>query len=196
MATLKRTAEVVRKTRETDIAAALCLDGGGDAKVNTGIGFLDHMLCAWAFWARFDLELRCDGDLEVDDHHTVEDVALVLGEAVDRALGDRVGIARFGEALVPMDEALARCVIDLSGRPFAIAELDLQRERIGQLATENVTHWFWSFAVTSRSTLHVDVLRGENDHHRIEASFKAMGRALRQAVSVDSDIMPSTKGRL
>ena len=192
-----RYAEVSRKTSETSIELSLLIDGSGDADIKSGIGFLDHMLISLTRHARFDLKLRCEGDLDVDDHHTAEDCALALGQAIDRALGDRRGIMRFAHAYAPLDEALARVVVDLSGRPSAIVDLGLQREFLGGLATENIGHIFTSLAMTSRSGLHVDVLRGENDHHRAEAAFKAAALALRQAVSLDgSDQVPSTKGVL
>lgn len=186
-----------RATNETQVELTLVLDGVGEATVSTGLGFLDHMLATLAKHARFDLRLTCRGDLEVDDHHTVEDVALALGSALDAALGERRGIERFGSALVPLDEALARVAVDLSGRAFARVDLRLSRESIGAVATENVTHFFRSFAQTARLTLHAEVLAGENDHHRIEAAFKALARALRDAVRLDgSTTVPSTKGVL
>jgi len=192
-----RRAEVSRKTAETAISVALDLDGEGRAEVESGLGFLDHMLTALARHARFDLRLSCGGDLEIDDHHTAEDCALALGQALDRALGERRGIARFGSAYAPLDEALARAVVDLSGRPCAVIELALRREMLGELACENVAHFFVSLATTGRLALHLDVLRGDNDHHRAEAAFKALALALRQAVRADgSDQVPSTKGVL
>lgn len=193
----RRTARVTRKTKETDIELELCLDGAGLADVATGIGFLDHMIVSLARHARFDLELRCTGDLDVDDHHTAEDCALALGAALDGALGDRRGIARFGAAFAPLDEALARVVVDLSGRPWPEVHLGLTRERVGSLACENAVHFFQSLAMAGRIALHVDVLRGDNDHHRIEAAFKALALALRSAVSPDGSAdVPSTKGVL
>jgi imidazoleglycerol phosphate dehydratase HisB len=190
---------VIRTTRETSIRATLDLDGSGKTAVRTGIGFLDHLLDSLARHARFDLSLTCEGDLQVDDHHTAEDCALALGEALDRALADRRGVNRFGWALVPLDEALARAVVDLSGRPFADVTLDLHRERqvIGGLACENIPHLLRSLATAARLTLHVDVLKGENDHHKAEAAFKATALALRQAVAQSGfDDVPSTKGSL
>ena len=155
------------------------------------------MLTALARHARFDLRLTCAGDLEVDDHHTVEDCALALGQALDQALGERRGIGRFGSAFAPLDEALARAVVDFSGRPCAVVDLGLEREALGQLSCENMPHFFASLATTGRMALHVDVLRGGNDHHRAEAAFKAVALALRQAVRVDGpDQVPSTKGVL
>jgi imidazoleglycerol-phosphate dehydratase len=192
-----RQAAISRETLETKITLELTLDGSGRAEVATGIGFFDHMLTALAKHARFDLVLKCAGDLGVDDHHTVEDCALALGQALDRALGERRGIARFGSAFAPLDEALARAVVDLSGRPCAVIELGLKREALGQLACENLSHFFTSLATTGRMALHVDVLRGMNDHHRAEAAFKATALALREAVRIEGpDQVPSTKGVL
>lgn len=194
-----RSASVERVTRETRLRIDLDLDGAGRADVRSGIGFLDHMLVTLAHHARFDLKLHCTGDLHVDDHHTSEDCALGLGEALDRALGDRRGVRRFGHAYAPLDEALARAVVDLSGRPFARVDLGLRRERLGELATENLGHALRSLATAARLTLHVELLRGENDHHRAEAAFKATALALRAAVALDAragDGVPSTKGVL
>ncbi|PKN57851.1 MAG: imidazoleglycerol-phosphate dehydratase HisB [Deltaproteobacteria bacterium HGW-Deltaproteobacteria-14] len=195
--TAARRAELTRTTRETDIALTLVLDGTGASEVQTGIGFLDHMLTSLAKHARIDLTLRCTGDLHVDDHHTAEDCALALGQALDEALGDRRGVTRFGHAYAPLDEALARAVIDLSGRPYPAIDLGLRREAIGGLACENITHVFQSLAFSGRMALHVDVLKGDNDHHRAEAAFKATALALRQAIARDGgDAIPSTKGVL
>ena len=191
-----RFATIDRSTRETRISGRLVLDGGGEIRIDTGIGFLDHMLTTLAFHSGWDLELECHGDLEVDDHHTAEDCALALGEALDRALGDRVGIGRFGTGHAPLDEALARTVVDLSGRPWPEVHLGLTRESLGGLACENVSHVFVSLAMASRCALHVDVLRGSNDHHRAEAAFKATALALRQATTVGSAVVRSTKGSL
>lgn len=196
-ALMPRAATVTRATRETDITLQLTLDGTGLAKVATGIGFLDHLLTALAFHARFDLDLACTGDLEVDDHHTAEDCALALGEALATALGDRAGIRRFAHAYAPLDEALARSVVDLSGRPFARVELGLVRDSIGGLACENIGHVLASLAIAARLTLHVDMLAGANDHHKAEAAFKATALALRDAVArTGADGIPSTKGAL
>ena len=191
-----REATVHRKTAETDITLSLRLEGTGAADVATGVGFLDHMLCALTKHARFDLTLRCAGDLAVDDHHTAEDCALALGTALDTALGERRGVVRFGHAYAPLDEALARAVVDLSGRPHHEISLGLTREALGGLACENLGHVLRSLAVAGRLTLHVDVLRGENDHHRAEAAFKATALALRAAVRIEGDDIPSTKGVL
>jgi imidazoleglycerol-phosphate dehydratase len=192
-----RCATINRKTNETTVSVELGLDGEGRADVTTGLPFYDHMLGALARHARFDLTVRCAGDLHVDDHHTVEDVALALGEALYAAVGDRRGLRRFGDAHAPLDEALARAVVDLSGRPHAEVHLGLRRERLGDVACENLTHALRSLASAGRLTLHVDVLRGENDHHRAEAAFKALALALRAAVARDGhDQVPSTKGVL
>ena len=192
-----RTATVTRATRETSITVTLVLEGAGKADVKTGLGFLDHMLEALSRHARFDLSLKCEGDLHVDDHHTAEDCALALGQALDRALGDRRGVNRFGSAYAPLDEALARAVVDLSGRSFADVTLGLERETIGDLACENIPHVLRSLAAAARITLHVDVLKGDNDHHRAEAAFKATALALKQAVACSGyDDIPSTKGTL
>ena len=192
-----RTATVTRTTRETSIQLSLDVDGAGKTTIKTGIGFLDHLLDTLGRHARFDLKLTCEGDLQVDDHHTAEDCALALGEALDRALEERRGVNRFGWALAPLDEALARAVVDLSGRPFSDVTLGLQRQAIGGLACENVGHFLRSLATAGRMTLHVDVLKGENDHHRAEAAFKATALALRQAVGVSGfEDVPSTKGTL
>ncbi len=168
-----RKAVATRKTKETEITVSLDLDGDGAAEVTTGIGFLDHLLSTLAKHARLDLTLSCKGDLQIDDHHTAEDCALALGAALDEALGPRAGIARFGSAYAPLDEALARAVIDLSGRPYAYVELGLKREALGGLSCENVGHVLRSLATAARATIHVECLRGENDHHRAEAAFKA-----------------------
>lgn len=192
-----RSATLGRKTGETDIRVQLTLDGAGTSQVQSGIGFLDHLLTALAKHARFDLELTCRGDLHIDDHHAAEDCALVLGQAFDQALGDRCGIARFGSAYAPLDDALARAVVDLSGRPHPALDLGLKREKLGDLACENIQHVLASFAIAARCNLHVDVLRGDNDHHRAEAAFKATALALRTAVVRDgSAAVPSTKGVL
>ncbi len=195
-ARLPRTADIDRETRETRVSVSLSLDGSGSVDVRTGLGFLDHMLTALAFHAGFDLTLSCQGDLEVDDHHSVEDVALALGAALDRALGDRAGVTRFGSAYAPLDESLARAVVDLSGRPYARTALGLRRERLGEVACENLPHALASMATAARITLHVDVLFGENDHHRAEAAFKATALALREAVRRRDGGVPSTKGTL
>jgi len=196
-ADVRRNATIDRKTNETEISVTLGLDGTGQANVQTGIGFLDHLLDALARHGRFDLDLRCQGDLQVDDHHTAEDCGLALGAAIREALGDRVGIERFGSAYAPLDEALARAVVDISGRPHASIDLGLTRERLGELSCENIPHVLSSLATAAELTLHVDVLKGDNDHHRAEAAFKAVALALRAAVrpSGFGDV-PSTKGTI
>ncbi|PKP68079.1 MAG: imidazoleglycerol-phosphate dehydratase HisB [Alphaproteobacteria bacterium HGW-Alphaproteobacteria-5] len=193
----ERRAELRRKTRETEIVARVDLDGAGEAEIRTGIGFLDHLLASLVLHAGIDLSLVCRGDLEVDDHHSVEDCALALGAVMDQALGERRGFARYGAAHAPLDEALARAVVDLSGRPCAVVELGLRRESIGGLSTENIAHFVRSFATALRASIHLDVLRGENDHHRAEAAFKALALALRAALARTADERaPSTKGVL
>ena len=195
--TAPRRATVSRTTRETDVTVALVLDGSGSASIATGIGFLDHLLTSLAHHGLFDLEVRATGDLEVDEHHTAEDVALVLGAAFADALGDRAGIRRFGDASVPMDESLATAVIDVGGRPYAVIELPFRGERVGALPTQLVEHALEAFARTSGSTLHVRGA-GRNDHHLAEAAFKALARALRVACEPDPRRagVASTKGTL
>jgi imidazoleglycerol phosphate dehydratase HisB len=194
---VNRSAEKTRVTSETTITCRLVLDGSGHVQVSTGIGFFDHMLTAFGKHAGFDVTLNCEGDLHIDDHHTVEDCALTLGACLDEALGDKRGIQRFGHAYVPLDEALVRSVVDLSGRPFPSVEMNLVREKLGELACENIGHFFESFAIAARMSLHVDVIKGRNDHHKAEAAFKAVARALRDAVRLThSGQVPSTKGVL
>ncbi len=194
--TSSRRASLTRRTGETDIALTLDLDGTGRHDIATGIGFLDHMLRTFARFSGIDFDLTCKGDLHIDDHHTVEDVALAVGTAIDTALGDRGGIARFGHAYAPLDEALCRAVIDLSGRPYPSISLDFRREMLGTVATENLVHWFQSLAIAGRMALHVDVLKGENDHHRAEAAFKATALALRAAITPRGAGIASEKGVL
>ncbi len=192
-----RQAQVSRKTSETDIRVSIDLDGTGTCRASTGLGFLDHMLDALSKHSRIDLDIECKGDLHVDDHHSAEDCALALGQAIDSALNDRRGIARFGTAYAPMDESLCRCVLDLSGRPFSSNSLCFTRERLGDIATESLTHFFASLAMAARASIHVDLIRGENDHHKVEAAFKSMALALRQAIARDGGAqIPSTKGAL
>jgi len=191
-----RSSELIRKTGETDIAAALNLDGSGVAAIETGLGFLDHMLAALTKHSGFDLSIRAAGDVDVDDHHTVEDCAIVLGRALDEALGDRAGIARFGHAYAPLDESLCRAVVDLSGRPWPEVAIPFSRPMIGDMATENIVHFMRSLAVEARMALHVDLIRGGNDHHKAESAFKAVALALRMAVGPSGPGVPSTKGSL
>jgi imidazoleglycerol phosphate dehydratase HisB len=184
-----------RATRETKISAKVTLAGSGSANVKTGLGFLDHMITALACHSSMDIDIECAGDLHVDDHHTVEDCALTLGAALDAALGARTGLARFGSAYAPLDEALARVVVDLVTRPHASVSLGLRREWLGEVSCENIPHFFTSLASAARFTLHVDVLKGENDHHRAEAAFKALALALREAVTPRGGML-STKGAM
>lgn len=194
----KREARVVRKTKETEVEVWLALEGQGHYQVDTGLGFLDHMLAQLAAHGLFDLELRARGDLEVDEHHTVEDVAIGLGQALDRALGDRRGIARMGHAYAPLDEALARVVVDLSGRPYAVIEADFATPRLGAVGSDLIIHFLETLALHGRMSLHAQVLYGRNDHHKAEALFKALGRALDAATRLDPRRagVPSTKGVL
>jgi len=192
-----RIASESRRTNETDVSVTVNLDGNGRASINTGIGFLDHMLTAVARHSHIDIELSCTGDTHIDCHHSAEDCAMVLGRAINSALSDRVGIARFGDATVPMDEALARAAIDLSGRPWPAIELSLRREMLGSMACENLTHTLNTLAIELRASVHVDVLKGQNDHHKAEAAFKAFALALKRAVvRTPSRSVPSTKGVL
>ena len=192
---MSRTATVTRTTRETSVDITLDLDGSGNADIVTGVGFLDHLLGTLAHHALFDLTVRTEGDLAVDDHHSVEDTALVLGQALAEALGDRRGIVRFGDAALPMDEALATAAVDVGGRPYAVIDLELATDRIGDLTTQNVPHALEAFCRTAGISLHLTA-RGRNDHHVAEAAFKALARALRAAVAPDArrDGIPSTKG--
>lgn len=194
----KRTAEVRRQTRETDIRIALGLDASAAAKIKTGVPFLDHMLELFARHGLFALEIECRGDLEIDEHHSVEDIAITLGQAFTQALGDKAGIARYGSAIVPMDEALCRSVIDLSGRFFLVYQLETRRKTVGNFSVDLAEHFWHSFAEALHCNLHIDCLRGRNAHHMIEASFKATARALREAVALDPRIVGvlSTKGIL
>jgi imidazoleglycerol-phosphate dehydratase len=193
-----RRAVVKRKTRETDIELSLGLDGEGRSKIATGIGFLDHMLTAFATHGRFDLDVRCKGDLHVDAHHSVEDVGIALGQALKQALGDKQGIVRFGHAYCPLDEALSRCVIDLSGRPWLHFEVKFKAQKVGDMPTELFEDFFWALADHGRLNVHLDVLRGRNAHHMAETLFKASSRALSMAAARDPRVkgVPSTKGSL
>jgi imidazoleglycerol-phosphate dehydratase len=189
---------VQRRTRETDIRLVLDLDGRGASELSTGVGFLDHMLTALAKHAGFDLRIACRGDLQVDQHHSVEDVGLVLGDALLQALGEKKGIARFGHAYVPLDEALARAVVDLSGRPYLCFEVTFPARSVGAMSTDLFEEFFRAFTDRARMNLHLDVVRGRNSHHIAEAVFKATARALAMAVRVDPRVtgVPSTKGAL
>lgn len=190
---------VNRQTRETNVQITLGIDGTGEYEIDTGIGFLDHMLAHVAVHGLFNLTVHASGDLHVDSHHTVEDVALTLGAAFDQALGDRAGIARIGSAYVPMDESLAFVAVDLSGRPYCVTEIDWNGPKVGGLPVTLIPHFLESFAITTRANVHARVLHGRDNHHRAEALFKALGRALDAATHLDprrSGVIPSTKGTL
>jgi imidazoleglycerol-phosphate dehydratase len=194
-----RKAAVKRTTKETDIEVAVDLDGSGTASISTGIGFLDHMLDLLARHSRIDLTVKAAGDLHIDHHHTTEDVGIALGQAVRQALGDMKGITRYADVHIPMDEALTRVAIDISGRPFLVFRVAFTRDKVGTFDTELVNEWFQAFAVNARITLHVEALYGQNDHHISESCFKGLARALRTAVAIDpraKDEVPSTKGSL
>jgi len=194
-----RTATVSRQTGETDIEISLTIDGSGQADIATGVGFLDHMLHALARHARFDLTVRAKGDLHIDEHHTVEDVGIVLGRALAQALGDRAGITRMGHAIVPMDEALAMVAVDFGGRGYFVFDGHFSTDRIGQVGTSLIPHFFESLAHEGRLNLHARLLAGVDDHHRAEALFKALARALDMATQTDARLsgqIPSTKGTL
>jgi imidazoleglycerol-phosphate dehydratase len=194
----KRIAKLHRKTKETDIRVALNLDGSGRSNINTGLPFLDHMLDLFAKHGLFDLDVSCRGDLEIDDHHSVEDIAITIGQALVEALGTKAGINRYGEAIVPMDEALCRSVIDLSGRFYLVYEVPTKRQKIGNFSVELAEHFWRSLAETAKFNLHIDCLRGRNTHHMLEGTFKATTRALRRAVDLNPRVVgvPSTKGSL
>ena len=194
----KRVAKIERKTKETAIKLELNLDGSGKTNIKSGIGFLDHMLDLLAFHGMFDLKLKCDGDLEIDTHHTTEDIALALGCGLAEAVGEKKGIFRYGHSYVPMDESLIRAALDLSGRPEFVFHGEFTQPTIGYLDTQMITHFFKSLAVSARMTLHLSILYGINDHHKCEGMFKSVGRALRAAVELDprrKDVV-STKGTL
>jgi imidazoleglycerol-phosphate dehydratase len=194
-----RIADIERETKETNVRIRLSLDGTGQHDISTGIGFLDHMLTHLAVHGLFDLVVKATGDLDVDAHHTIEDVALVLGQAFDQALGDRKGIVRVGSCYVPMDETLAFVAVDLSGRPYAVTEMDWSAPSVGTFPVTLIAHFFQSFAGSARASIHARVLYGQDDHHRAEALFKAFGRALDAATRLDQrleGVIPSTKGVL
>jgi imidazoleglycerol phosphate dehydratase HisB len=193
---MNRRVDIERVTSEVTITGYLDLDGDGSAEVKTGLGFLDHMLATLAKHARFGLELVASGDTGVDDHHTVEDCAIVVGRALDQALGDRSGIRRFGYCYAPLDESLCRAVVDLSSRPWPEVHIEFTRETVGEVATENLVHFLRSLAMEGRMSLHVDLIRGDNDHHKAESAFKAVALALREAVGSSGSGVPSTKGTL
>ena len=194
-----RSAEITRKTAETDITISLDLDGTGRYDNQTGVGFFVHMLDQLSRHALIDMTIRATGDLHIDDHHTVEDVGIALGQALSRAMGDKTGIRRYGACLLPMDDALVRCALDLSGRPFLVWDLALPTQKIGTFDTELVREFFQAFSTHGGITLHIHQLEGINSHHIVEAAFKAVARALRDALETDprkADAIPSTKGSL
>ena len=194
-----RTASLERNTKETEISVEVNIDGSGKADISTGIGFLDHMLEQVARHSLMDIRLKAKGDLHVDQHHTVEDSGIALGQALTKALGDKKGITRFASVYLPMDEALTRVALDISGRPFLVWKVDLTRPEIGEMDTELFREWFGAFAQNAGLTLHVECLYGDNNHHMIESCFKGLARALGQALAIDprqADMVPSTKGTL
>jgi len=194
---LDRFSKKDRITKETSIKLEINLDGSGNSEINTGVGFFDHMLTLFAFHSKTDLKVLAKGDLEVCDHHTIEDIGIALGEAFKEAVGDKVGINRYGTFYVPMDETLALASLDISNRPFLVFDCDFKREKVGEMATEMVVEFFRAFAFNAGITLHLKVLYGENDHHKIEALFKALGRAIKEAkFRNDENGVPSTKGSL
>ncbi|HHW47379.1 MAG TPA: imidazoleglycerol-phosphate dehydratase HisB [Clostridiaceae bacterium] len=195
---MARKSEISRKTNETDINLSFCVDGSGNANVNTGIGFFNHMLDLFAKHGLFDMEVQSKGDLDVDAHHTVEDVGIVLGQAIKEALGDKKSIKRYGTSFVPMDEALAMVALDLSGRPFLVFDARFENSRVGDMDTELMEEFFRAVAYNAGMNLHIKVLYGKNTHHMIEAVFKAFGRALDEAARIDDRIdgVMSTKGVL
>ena len=194
-----RTASVTRNTAETAIDVTVNIDGTGQYSISTGIGFLDHMVEQLSRHSLIDIEMKVEGDLHIDQHHTVEDSALALGEAVAKALGDKRGIRRYGDALSPMDETLTRVALDISGRPYLVFDVEFSQPRLGEMDTEMFEHWFHSFAQTAGLTLHVETLHGSNNHHIAEAAYKGLARSRRTAVEIDArkaEAIPSTKGVL
>ena len=194
-----RTATIRRDTSETKIAVSVNLDGTGSYRVSTGVGFFDHMLEQLSRHSLIDLDVDTKGDLHIDQHHTVEDTGIAIGEAIAQALGDKRGIRRYGDALSPMDETLTRVALDISGRPWLVWKTEVSQKRLGEMDTEMFKHWFHSFAQAAGITLHVETLHGENNHHIAESAFKGLARALRQAIEIDprkADAIPSTKGVL
>lgn len=191
-----REAYISRKTNETDISLNLNLDGSKDVKVDTGVGFFDHMLELFAFHGDFDLDVSAKGDLDVDDHHTIEDVGIALGQAFKEAIGSKKGIQRYGSFRCPMDEALGIVDIDISGRPYLVFNCEFKKEMLGMMSSEMIKEFFYAFAMNAGVTLHVNLMYGENDHHKAEALFKAFGHALKEAVRVEGTDLPSTKGFL
>ena len=194
---MSRYSKIERNTKETEITLELELDGKGNSNIDTGIGFFDHMLTLFAFHGKMDLNIKAEGDLYVCDHHTVEDVGIALGEAFKKAIGDKDGINRYGTFYIPMDEALVFASLDISNRPFLVFDCNFKREKVGEMSTEMVLEFFRAFAFNAGITLHLKAIYGENDHHKIEALFKALGRAIKEAKSINSENgLPSTKGKL
>jgi len=189
-----RNSQITRQTKETNIHLTINIDGSGKRTIDTGIGFLNHMLDLFAFHGQFDLNLNCQGDLDVCPHHTIEDIAIVLGQAINQALGDRKGIARYATCYLPMDECLSRTVIDISGRPFHVFHAQFDTPIIGQFPTEMISHFFYSLTMNAKMTIHQEIQYGSNDHHKAESLFKGLGRALHDCVQLTQNDMPSTKG--
>jgi len=192
---MNRSKKLSRKTSETDITISFNLDGEGKSQINTGIEFFNHMLDSFARHGFFDLEIQAKGDIAIDDHHTVEDVGILLGETFAEAIGDKKGIKRMAHAIVPMDDALATVAVDISGRSYTVLNIKYKKEKVGDLSTENVAHFFESFANSAKININAQV-DGENDHHQIEALFKAFAKSLKDAVKIEHNIIPSTKGVL
>ncbi|WP_291583226.1 imidazoleglycerol-phosphate dehydratase HisB [Clostridium sp. UBA6640] len=191
-----RKVKVKRKTLETDVSIEMNLDGSGKSEINTGVGFMDHMLTLMAFHGSFDLIVNCSGDLHVDDHHTIEDIGIALGQAFNKWLGEKVGIKRYSSVYIPMDEALCHVVLDISNRPHLVFNVNFERENLGSMDTQNFKEFFRAFVSEARVTLHINLLYGENDHHKIECVFKAFSRALKEAIQVISCNVSSSKGVL
>lgn len=199
MSTLQRTARIERQTKETKISAEVTIDGTGEYEVSTGIGFLDHMLEQLSRHSLIDLKVRAEGDLHIDFHHTTEDTGIVIGQALQNALGDFKGLTRYGSALIPMDETLTRVALDVSQRPYLIWKVNFTKPKLGDMDTELFKEWFQAFAQAAGITLHIENIYGENNHHIVESCFKGLARALREAVEIDprkADAIPSTKGVL
>lgn len=191
-----RQSKISRTTQETDITIEFNLDGNRQISINTGIPFFDHMLNLFAFHANIDLNIRACGDIEVDDHHTVEDVGIILGMAFKEAINDYKGINRYGFVYLPMDESLSRVVVDISNRPLLVFKSDFKQDKVGTLSTENVNEFFKAFVQEARINLHIENIYGSNDHHKIESIFKGFGRAIKEAIMINSECLPSTKGLL
>ncbi len=191
-----RTYKIERNTLETQIKVEIDLDGSGKADIDTGVGFFDHMLTLMAFHGKFDMKVKCHGDTYVDDHHTIEDIGIALGECVKQALGDKRGIRRYSTVFIPMDETLAQTSIDVSNRPYLVFNAQFTDERVGNMATQMVKEFFRAFVNESRVTLHINLLYGENEHHKIEAIFKSFARALKEGIEIISDEVSSSKGVL